>query len=296
MNKKRLISALLVVVMVFTSLHLDSIDVKAMTEADNSIVYSYNDTDKTATVTGYNDDSSNPVTSIVIPETVTKANVSYTVSSIESGALTQNKCTALKEVAVLGDKVEIQKDAFGKAAVDGETTGGFVVWCNAGSTAETYGNSIGATVKYLNVKDIEIQQPVKTYFSGCEPFTITTTIAAKDSSTATEDILFTIPKDEMKYLYFIGDDGAATNITNGKITQNSDGTAKVEAQVQVCATKNMDVQNKEVVISVSSRGAVNDATDTYTIYKATSSISQEIRVFKIQKQYDVEKQQNIFRL
>ena len=48
MNKKRFISALLVVVMVFTSLHLDSIDVKAMTEADNSIVYSYNDTDKTA--------------------------------------------------------------------------------------------------------------------------------------------------------------------------------------------------------------------------------------------------------
>ena len=293
MNKKRFISALLVVVMVLTSLHLDSIDVKAMTEADNSIVYSYNDTDKTATVTGYNDDSSNPVTSIVIPETVTKDNVSYTVSSIESGALTQDKCSALKEVAVLGDKVEIQKDAFGKAAVDGETTGGFVVWCNAGSTAETYGNSIGATVKYLNVKDIEIQQPVKTYFSGCEPFTITTTIAAKDSATATEDILFTIPKDEMKYLYFIGDDGAATNITNGKITQNSDGTAKVEAQVQVCATKNMDVQKKEVVISVSSRGAVNDATDTYTIYKATSSISQEIRVFKIKKQYDVEKQQNI---
>ena len=42
----------------------------------------------------------------------------------------------------------------------------------------------------------------------------------------------------------IGDDGAATNITKGKITQNGDGTAKVEAQVQVCATKNMDVQKK----------------------------------------------------
>lgn len=293
MNKKRFISALLVVVMVFTSLHLDSIDVKAMTEADNSIVYSYNDTDKTATVTGYNDDSSNPVTSIVIPETVTKDNVSYTVSSIESGALTQDKCSALKEVAVLGDKVEIQKDAFGKAVVDGETTGGFVVWCNAGSTAETYGNSIGATVKYLNVKDIEIQQPVKTYFSGCEPFTITTTIAAKDSATATEDILFTIPKESMKYIYFVGNDGNPTNTTTGTITQNSDGTAKVEAMVQVCTTENMDVQDAEVTITASSRGTGENATNTYNIYKATSTISQEIRVFKVIREYDEAKKQYI---
>lgn len=275
MNKKRFLSALLAVLMVLVSVPLDSIKVMAGIDGNAGLEYSYDSTNNTASVTGYAADSAATVKRIIIPETVTNENTTYTVKSINASALNSTKLPKLQEVAVLGDDVVIGENAFGKYQ-DGTVDTNVTVWCNAGSSAYEYAVAQGLNKKYLNVKDLVIDSPTSTYYTGCEPFEISTVIKASDTSVSSSDIIW--KTDNTELAYFTDEDGGVVSEAQGTLTDNGDGTTTVKIKVYVC--DNTVRKSGTVKITATCRGTGNSAEKTYTIKKATTKITPVISVYR----------------
>lgn len=274
MNKKRFLSAVLAVLMVLVSVPLDTIKVMAGIDGNAGLEYEYDSTNNTASVAGYAADSASTVKRIIIPETVTKDGTTYTVKSISAGALNSTKLPKLQEVAVLGDSVEIGENAFGKYQ-DGTIDGKVAVWCNAGSSAEAYASSAGLARNYLNVQDLEINSPNSTYYTGCEPFEISTVIKAKSSDVRSTDIIWKTSNSELAS--FRDEEGNVLTEAQGTLTDNDDGTTTVKIKVYVC--DNTVRKSGSVDITATCRGTGNQTFKTYSIKKATTTITPDIAVY-----------------
>lgn len=273
MSKKRLLSALLAVLMVFVSIPLDTIKVQAGISGSEGLEYTYSGT--TATVTGYSQSGAKTVERIIIPETVTNNGSTYTVASIAALALNSDDLPALKEVSVLGDNVEIQDNAFGKYK-NGTTDTKVIAWCNKGSTAESYAEKSGLEKRWLNVQDLTINSPTSEYYTGCEPFEISTIIKAKSAEVHSSDIIWQTDNSELAWF----EDGNGKKITEatGTLSDNNDGTTTVKIKVYVC--DNEIRKSGEVNITATCRGTGTNAVKKYTIKKATKSITPNIKVYK----------------
>lgn len=260
MSKKRLLSALLAVLMVFGLIPLDSIKVQAGLQETGGLTYNGGE------VTGYSGADASTVERIIIPESAT---------SIAANALNSNKLPALKEVSVLNDNITIGENAFGKYE-NGNTNADVIVWCNPESNAEKYAIEAGLTKKYLNVNDLEINSPIDTYYTGCEPFEISTTIKASSNEVRSTDIIW--KTDNKELASFRDEDGNVLEEAQGTLTDNNDGTTTVKIKVYVC--DNNKRKEGEVNITATCRGKGTEAKKTYTIKKATTSITPDIKVYK----------------
>ena len=260
MSKKRLLSALLAVLMVFGLIPLDSIKVQAGLQETGGLTYNGRE------VTGYSGADASTVERIIIPESAT---------SIAAGALNSTKLPALKEVAVLNDSITIGDNAFGKYN-DGATNTNVTVWCNKGSKAEEYAVGAGLPKGYLNVKDLEINSPQDTYFTGCEPFEISTVIQAGSNEVTSTDIIWQTNNSELAW--FQDENGNKLPETQGTLTDNGDGTTTSKVKVYVC--DNTVRKSGQVTITATCRGTGGTDTKEYTIEKATTKITPDIKVYR----------------
>ncbi|MBD5135709.1 MAG: fibronectin type III domain-containing protein [Lachnospiraceae bacterium] len=260
MSKKRLLSALLAVLMVFGLIPLDSIKVQAGLQETGELTYSGSE------VTGYSGSDISTVKRIIIPESAT---------SIAAGALNSSKLPALKEVAVLNDNITIGENAFGKYN-DGATNTNVTVWCNKGSKAEEYAVRAGLPIGYLNVRDLEIDSSYDTYFTGCEPFDISTVIQAGSNGGESADIIWQTSNIELAW--FQDENGNKVTESQGTITPNSNGTNTSTVKVYVC--DNIVRKSGQVTITATCRGTGEKDTKVYTIEKATTTITPVIKLYR----------------
>lgn len=279
MNKKRLMALILAVLMVFVSVPLDSIDVKASLVADEFSM----DGSK---ITGYTGDT-----------TKTRLVIGKDVTEIASGVFTSTKFTALKEVVILNDTITIEDGAFDSSLITRE---GFKVWCNSGSNADTYMKVNGGSehIGYLNVKELKMYSQGNTvvakhdFWSGCESFQLCVTINAKDEQSACEDIMWSSTNSDVLWLQ--DNKGNKVEETSGTITKvaGTNGVYVSTVNVYVCNTDyftGKDFLHTNASINVNSRSLVADAEEEFIVHKATKNIKAVVRNYKPRTYFDEEK-------
>ena len=270
---------IMAVLMVFVSVPLDSIDVKASLAADEFSM----DGSK---ITGYTGDT-----------TKTRLVIGKDVTGIASGVFTSTTFTALKEVVILNDEINIEEGAFDSSLITRE---GFKVWCNSGSNAETYMKTYGGSehIGYLNVKELKMYSQGNTviakqdFWSDCEPFQLCVTINAKDAKSACEDIIWSSTNSDVLWLQ--DNNGNKVEETAGTITKvaGTEGVYVSTVNVYVCKTDyftGKDFVNTKASINVNSRSLVDKAEAEFTIHKATKNIKAVVINYKPRTYYDEEK-------
>lgn len=277
MKKRRFLAALLSVLMIFGSIPFDTINVKAAMEGSGGLVYTYDDSDHTATVTGYEGNNKTTVSSIIVPATVQKDSTSYSVTKINKDALNITDMPKLSEVAVLSDTTVLEDGSI--LTPKGATTSSdkYVVWCNndTNSLAYKYADAFGMTKKFLNTKDIVIKNYAQYYFTGCVPVEVKALI-----DEGSEDIIWET-SDSTKAWF--DEDGKEVTTTSGTFSTealDTDPNTKTGASsVRICITKE-NANKGNVTITARSKGTGKEASFTFAIKTSTQKIEPKITIYK----------------
>lgn len=250
--KKRILSLILALMLVFTSVPMERVFADTSSEMSASAAGTFT-ISADGIVSAYSDTAA---AEIIVPETIDGT----TVTQIAAGAFDGSKYSNLKSVAVLGRDVTIGANAFGY--ISGSRIDGFKVWGYTGSTTETWANQKAITFSDLAESITELtssQEDLSQCFSGGNAIFVSTVIAASGS----EDIIWT------------SEDSSLVSITPYTL-QTENGQWVATAQVKVLATSD---EKKTCKIFAKTRSGLSKELEL-TLAKPATEVNLTVDVYQ----------------
>lgn len=251
--KKRVISLILALMLVFTSVPME----RVFAEGGSTVQTGTFTISADGIVSAYSDSAAKE---IIVPTTID----GITVTQIAAGAFDGSKYSDLKSVAVLGTNVTLNANAFGY--ISGSRVDNFKVWGHTGSTAETYANQKAITFGVLADSITELtssQEDLSKCFAGGNAIYMSTTISA----TGSEDIIWT------------SEDSSLVSITPYTIGNDKNGQWVATAQVKVLKTSDT---KKTCKIYATTRSGLSKEMEL-TLAKPATEVNLSVDLYQYDK-------------